>query len=191
MDAAQHDPTLYSLEEYVALENDAIERHEYWQGEIRTVESASLVHSQIRMNVMVSLRAQLRGRPYSALGINQRLRVELADLTAYPDVLIISRPESMSEADPMAVTEANTIIEVLSADTTHRDKDSKFNSYGLLPSLRHYLLIDQRRVEVEHRFRREDGRWAAQIFRSLQHEIKLSAIDCRLRVSEIYDEIEF
>jgi Uma2 family endonuclease len=181
----------YTLEEYLAFENFAEAKHEFANGDIYAMAGATPRHNDIAGNAFTSLKTQLRGRPCVARISDQRLFVEAADLITYPDVVVSYAPGLYSDKDSIALIDATVIIEVLSPSTARYDKGSKFDSYKLLPSLRHYLLIEQNRVEVEHCFLGEEGEWMTQIFRNLDDEIEVAAIGCHLRVSEIYEDIEF
>jgi Uma2 family endonuclease len=191
MSAQRQHLTHWTIEEYLAFENHASDKHEYFQGGVYAMAGSTREHNIISSNILASLHGQLRGRPCSARMADQRLRIEEADLTTYPDVLVVCPPETTSAADRIAVTDATVIIEVLSPSTAQYDKTSKFEFYSFLPSLRHYLLVEQKRVEVEHRFREESGEWTTRGFSDLEDEVELPAIGCRLKVSEIYEEIEF
>ena len=50
----------FSVEEYLAMENDAVEKYEYYQGEIFAVSGAKLPHNTISTNLLVSLGHKLK-----------------------------------------------------------------------------------------------------------------------------------
>ena len=191
MSAQRKHQTSYTLDEYLEFENDSNARHEFYQGEIYAMAGTTPRHNAISLNVAVSLHAQLRGRPCKARAMDQRLRVDAADLTTYPDVLVVCPPEHMSSRDRIAVTDATVVIEILSPSTARYDQTAKFDFYSHLESFRHYLLIEQDWVHIEHRFKLENGEWETQQFTDLEDVIELQTIESRLRVSEIYEEIEF
>ncbi|RYG70890.1 Uma2 family endonuclease [bacterium] len=191
MSALRQHVTHWTIDEYLAFENHANSKHEFLQGSIYAMAGSTPQHTDISLNTAGALRAQLRGKPCSARGLDQRLRVEEADLTTYPDIVVVCPPEKLSDKDRIAFTDATVIIEVLSPSTAQYDKTSKFEYYSYLSSFRNYLLVEQSRIEVEHRFRDENGHWATQIFRNLDDEIALPAIDCTLKLSDIYEEIAF
>ncbi|PQV62433.1 Endonuclease, Uma2 family (restriction endonuclease fold) [Abditibacterium utsteinense] len=191
MSAQRKHQTFYSLDEYLAFENSANARHEYYQGEIYAMAGTTPRHNDIAVNIVSALHSQLRGRPCKARGMDQRLRVDAADLTTYPDVLVVCPPFSMSSRDSIAATDATVIIEVLSPSTARYDQTAKFDFYSNLDSFRHYLLVESNQIGVEHRFKTENGEWTTQTFSALNDEIALQSIECRLTLREIYEEIEF
>ncbi len=191
MSAQRKHQTHYSLTEYLEFENDSNARHEYYQGEIYAMAGTTPRHNKIAVNIVFLLHGQLRGRPCSTRAMDQRLRVDAADLTTYPDILVVCPPERMSSRDSIAVTDATVIIEVLSPSTARYDQAAKFDFYCNLDSFRHYLLVDANSVGVEHRFKTQNGNWQTQTFTELNDEIELQTIECRLTLREIYEEIEF
>ena len=78
-----------------------------------------------------------------------------------------------------------------SRSTAAYDRGRKFENYRQLPSLRHYLLVEQDRVGVEHRYR-ESGAltWESEVFSELDQAIVLGAIQCELKLADLYSRIE-
>jgi Uma2 family endonuclease len=68
------DERYYTPEEYLALEDEALEKHEYYDGRIYAMTGASLSHAQITMNVQVLLANQFRGRPCRAFNTDVKVR---------------------------------------------------------------------------------------------------------------------
>ena len=58
---------VYSAEEYLELERQADERHQFIDGEILAMAGESLSHSRIGINFAGELHSQLRGKPCEAL----------------------------------------------------------------------------------------------------------------------------
>ena len=72
--AFQPEPTEYVLpEDYLRLEGEATEKHEYFEGEIRAMAGANYAHNLVCMNLGGEIRNQLRGRSCSVVGSDQRL----------------------------------------------------------------------------------------------------------------------
>lgn len=63
--------------------------------------------------------------------------------------------------------------------------------YRQLPSLREYLLVAQDRVSVEIYTPGDEGRWILRAYEDLGATVHLPSIGCELKVSEIYDGIDF
>jgi Uma2 family endonuclease len=120
---------------------------------------ANLSHNLIAMNTAVSVANAIRVPDCDCeiLGSNQLVSVR-DDRYYFPDLVIVCRPMQIDTRD--ALRNPVAIIEVLSPSTETDDRTDKFREYQLIPSLRHYVLIDQNRVAVTHYERIANGIWA-------------------------------
>jgi Uma2 family endonuclease len=60
---------IYTIQEYLEIENAAFDKHEYYKGEIFAMSGAAYRHNIISTNVIVSLAQSLKGkgcRPYGS-----------------------------------------------------------------------------------------------------------------------------
>jgi hypothetical protein len=60
-----------------------------------------------------------------------------------------------------------------------------------LPSLTHYVLVSQSRPQLEHYLRQPNGEWLYSSAKELEGTLYLAAVDCTLRLREVYDRIVF
>lgn len=70
---AQSQPA-YTIDDYVALERQSEERHEYLDGQIYAMAGESLEHSIVCFNLAATLGTQLRGKNCLGLSPNMRVR---------------------------------------------------------------------------------------------------------------------
>ena len=77
------------------------------------------------------------------------------------------------------------IIEALSPSTEAYDRGEKFEHYQHIASLKDYLLISQDEVRIEH-YCRQGSEWLRSEFRELADVLSLPAIDCKLRLQDVY-----
>jgi len=179
-----------SICEYLALERRSQEKHEFWGGEIYAMAGGTRIHAKIAGNAFGMIFSQLRGRPCTASGSDQRLHIEAAEVITYSDVIVSCPPEQMSSSDEDALADATVIVEVLSPSTASYDRRAKFEAYKLLPSLRHYVLVDQVVVHLELRTRpTANGEWSVSHFHALQDVVQLNAIGCELLLADVYDRV--
>jgi Uma2 family endonuclease len=192
MSAERRPQIVFTEREYFEFENDSSVKHEYFQGQLYAMAGATVPHNRITGNTFASLHSQLRGRPCEPFTSDQRLKVEANGLIAYPDVLVACEPLLYGQNDRHTLINATVIIEVLSPSTAHYDREGKFDFYRELPSLRHYVLIAQSQMEVDHRwFNSQTGAWQSETFTLPENRVHLAAIDCVLSVAELYERIEF
>ena len=57
----------YSIQEYLEMENAALEKHEYYKGEIFAMSGAGKRHNIILINIILSLGKSLKRKGLSSL----------------------------------------------------------------------------------------------------------------------------
>jgi Uma2 family endonuclease len=87
------------------------------------------------------------------------------------------------------ITNPTVLVEVLSPSTRDYDRGEKFELYRSIPTFRHYLLIEQSAVDVEHRWRAGD-QWSSDRQTSLDDVIRLSSIEADLKIAELYARVQ-
>ena len=191
---------LYSEEEYLALERESEERHEYLDGEIYAMAGESPEHGTICTNIGGQLYNQLRGRDCRLFSKDMKVRSGPAPrpgygpkgLYSYPDLLVVcGELKFMGERRDVLLNPA-VIIEVLSPATEAFDRGEKWARYQTwLPELSDYLMVSQSKPQVEH-YRRQGGAgWLYSLVRGLEEGFSIDSVGCTLRLSDIYDRVEF
>ena len=105
-------------------------------------------------------------------------------LYTYPDASIVCGPKVSDSSETISNT--IVIVEVLSDSTRNYDRGEKFDLYRSIPALRHYLLIEQNFIHLEHRRLESEGSWSNEIVDSLDGVIRLSDLGVELQMAEIY-----
>ncbi len=177
--------------EYLQYEENSPTKHEFYQGQIFAMAGTSSDHNRIAGDSFAALSGQLRGQPCEAFIGDQRIKVEATSLQTYPDVLVACPPLAYDPNDKHTLVDATVIIEVLSRSTASYDRNAKFDNYKRLHSLRHYVLIEQKQIEVTHHFLSAAGDWQGEVFESLDDVVSLNAIECQLELREVYRRINF
>jgi Uma2 family endonuclease len=181
----------YSPEEYLALEETAEYRSEYYRGEIFAMAGGSANHNRIAGNIYLSLRETLEGKPGEALITDMRLHVKKNSLYTYPDVMVVCSRIEYVKGRTDTLTNPVVIIEVLSDSTQAYDRGAKFELYRAIESLQDYVLVDQARVHVEYFHKLEDGRWLLAEFNELEAVLRLEAVNVELPLSRVYQRVEW
>ena len=179
-------------EEYLALEREALEKHEYFDGEIFDMAGTSEEHANISSNINVSLHFQLKKRPCKSYQSDLRVHIPKTGLYTYPDVLVVcGKPQLLEDAYLDTVLNPIVIVEVLSPSTADYDKGTKFDHYRTIESLQEYVLVWQNKKRVARYAKQSDGSWLLRDFIGEDAEILLSSIDCQLTIEDIYDKVDF
>lgn len=177
----------YTVEDYLSLQRGVELKLEYFDGEIYAMAGGSVNHNRISRNVLTTLASQLEGTGCEAFGSDMRI-VTPSGLYTYPDASAVCG-ETRRGTDEMIVNPV-VLVEVLSDSTREYDRARKFDLYRSIPTLRHYVLIEQASVEVEHRCREEEGGWVAEHFDDLGQTVRLVGADLTLSLEQIYAGVE-
>jgi Uma2 family endonuclease len=177
-------------EEYLRLERAAEYKSEYYQGEMFAMSGASFPHSRIQRNLLVEFSLALRDKACEALGSDVRIRVAATGLYTYPDVVVICGQPEFADDQKDTVLNPTVIIEVLSPSTETYDRGQKFRQYRTIPSLQHYVLVDQFAMRVEHHRRQPDESWVGQYLDKPEDELRLDPIGVVIPLHLIYARVE-
>jgi Uma2 family endonuclease len=181
----------YTCEEYLELEVNSLERHEYIDGEIILMTGGTPNHSQIAINLGGTLNYVFRRQPYRVSVADQRLWIPKKSIYTYPDVMVVQGDLQMQEGRRDTITNPLVIAEVLSKSTKSYDKDEKFATYRTIPTFQEYILIDQYEVHVEQYFKTDDKRWTFTEYDDLNETLCLNSMAFEIALADIYDKIEF
>jgi Uma2 family endonuclease len=142
----------FSVAEYLALERESEERHEYLDGYVYAMAGESPEHSDICANLAGILYLQLRGTPCRVWskdtkvrsGPEPRSRRAMKGLFSYPDLVVVCGAPQFHDTYRDVLLNPTVIIEVLSSSAEIFDRGEKFWRYRTwLPALTNYLLVSQ------------------------------------------------
>ncbi len=181
----------YNPTQYLALEEQALDKHEYAAGEIFAMAGGSANHNLIASNVNALLNFGLENEPCQVFTSDMKVLVKSSGLYTYPDVLVVCSDLEFAEGREDTLTNPLVIVEVLSKSTRDYDRGTKFDLYRELPSLEDYVVIDQERVFVEYHHKLADGRWVLTIFNQLQTTLHLQSLDFEMPLGRIYHKVKW
>lgn len=183
----------YTIAEYLAMEEKAVDKHEYHAGEILAMSGGSVRHSLIAANVVGETPSRLKGSGCRVFESNLRVAVARSARYFYPDASIVCGEPAIDENDPQATTITNprVVIEVLSDSTEAYDRGEKFGHYRLLDSLQEYVLVAQTTPSVEVYTRQGDGTWIFTASRGLDASATLRSVGVALPLAEVYAGIDW
>lgn len=184
-------------EEYLAIEEKAEYRSEYWNGvmvplhgEPFELAGASESRNTITLNIAVLFRLELsdKCRTYAS---EMKVFIEKKNKFYYPDVLAVcGELEFYQERRNISVNPI-IIVEVLSGSTTMKDRTEKLWAYQSLESVQEYVLVSQDKAVVEKYIRRNNNEWNYSATIGLESSVTFESIDLGLTLKEIYDLVEF
>lgn len=180
-----------SPQQYLALEDHAEFRSEYWNGEIVAMAGGSPAHNRIVRNLARRLGNQLDGTACEPYLLETKVRVSDCNTYFYPDILIACGPIELEEGATEAVHNPIAIIAVLSPSTESTDRGYKFACYRRLPSLQWYILAQTEAPFLEVFERQPDNRWMLSELNGLDATLNIEAAGVSLRLREIYEKVAF
>ncbi|BAY64723.1 hypothetical protein NIES22_48230 [Calothrix brevissima NIES-22] len=181
----------YSPEEYLELEVNSEERHEYIDGQIILKSGGTPNHNQIVGNFSAALNVALKRQPYRAYITDQRLWIPNRRIHTYPDVMIVNTPLEYQEGRRDTLMNPVFIAEVLSKSTKSYDRDEKFAAYRTIPSFQEYVLIDQYKMHVEQYFKTENNKWIFSEYEDGDVMLSLASVSFQITLADIYDKVDF
>jgi Uma2 family endonuclease len=179
-----------SIEEYLAGELVAKQKHEYSAGRVYAMAGARNVHNRIAVSLITSLGGRLRGRPCEPFNSDTKVRVRLATHTRfyYPDAMVVCEPNS---ADETFQDRPVVIAEVISEATRRIDEGEKREAYLTIATLSTYLLIERTSPRVVVYERNELGGFSEFVYEGLDAIVPLPAVGISLPLSELYERVDF
>ena len=177
----------YSIEEYLQMENEALEKHEYYKGEIFAMSGAGNRHNIISINIIVSLGNSLKGKSCQPFGSDMRIHIPENTLFIYPDISVICGDIISPNADENSATNPTVIIEILSPSTRNYDRGVKFMLYRAIPTLKEYILVEAESIHVEQFAINKEGLWQLKEFSSENDQLMLESVNVNLLLRDIYD----
>ncbi|MFK7820734.1 MAG: Uma2 family endonuclease [Planctomycetaceae bacterium] len=180
--------TFVTVAEYLKGEDRSEVKHEYIAGYVYAMVGAKNSHNIIATNVLGHLFGQLNGEPCRAFNSDTKIRIRMKDQTRfyYPDVSIVcsANPQGDSFQDSPAV-----IFEVLSDSTRRTDEGEKCDAYLTIPTLTHYVMLEQDSVRAIVYQRGLQG-FERRIVSGPDECIRFDEIDAELRLGDAYDGVE-
>jgi len=178
----------FTAEEYLAMEKESEEKHEFFEGEVFARAGASARHNVIFSNTFIALGIKLKGNPCRPYGSDLRIHVAQNTLFTYPDISIICGEIVPSKLDEDTATEPSVLIEILSPSTKNYDRGGKFKLYRDIPTLKEYILIDSESIGIEVFRINNQGHWELEEYRSQENTLAIQTVNVLLPLADIYQD---
>ena len=182
-----YERSVFSQEEYLAMEKAARTKHEFFKGEIFAMSGASHRHNKIFSNLFGELSYRLKASRWQPYGSELRIHIPENTLYTYPDISIICNELIASDLDEDTVVLPTVLIEILLKSTKNYDRGDKFRLYREIPSLKEYHLVDSESISVESWRINLKGNWELEEFRSTQGNLDIPAVSVSIPFIDIYN----
>lgn len=177
-------------EEYLEMEEAALEKHEYYNGEVFAMSSVKIPHTTISMNLLSSMLPNLKRKPCKPFNSDQRLYIKKRGIFTYPDLFVVcGKPETRNN-DNYNVMNPSVIIEILSPSTKNYDRTTKFAFYRDIPSLKEYILVDSQMINIEVFSINDNQTWEGKEYNSINDSLHIQTILLSIPLADIYEDVE-
>ncbi len=167
------------LDAFVGWHEQQPETFEFVGGTPVMMAPASRAHTMLKGTVFAALRQALAGSGCTAYSDGIEIRGH--GISAIPDVVVSCHPPDLSTPVERAPV---LIVEIVSPTTALRDRVQKWEAYRRIPSLSHYLLVEQDRRLAELHTRKSDLVFEERFIEA--GPVPLDAIGVTLDVAAIY-----
>lgn len=179
---------LYSIEEYLRLEEYAIEKSEYKNGKIIKMAGGTLPHNVISANFIGEIRNAIieKNKPCVVASGDMKIYMPAYRFFNYSDGLVFCGEPEFYNNTTDSLINPTLIVEVSSDSTEVYDRTDKFDEYCSLDSFQEYIIASQKQMRVEVWTKQEGEKWMVQLYNKPNDKIKLLSIDCELDINRIY-----
>lgn len=176
----------FSFREYLAWESEQPQKHEFVRGETFAMAGARRSHVTVCLNLASAFKSHLRGTPCRAYMAGMKLRLEEADASFYPDVMVTC--DQSDHAADLYLSHPMLVVEVLSENTAAYDRGDKFADYRKSTSLREYAVVDINARRVECYRRNAENRWVLHDFS--EGECHFASIDLSMPLAVVFEDVD-
>lgn len=175
-----------SLENFLAWENQQVEKHEFHRGEVFAMVRGRRTHGRVVSNLNRRLDEQLDNSPCQVFAESMKIQIA-KDTILYPDLFVTcDKADLVTE---MIFRSPTLVIEVLSPSTQAYDRSQKFALYRRLDSLQEYILVDPETRRIDGFRRDADGRWVLHDM-SQDAVMDCASVGCKVALADIFQGLE-
>jgi Uma2 family endonuclease len=182
---------LYTVAEYLAMEETAEYRSEYFEGEIFAMAGGTMSHDQIVGDFYRLVGNELVGGPCQPLTSNMKIRIQDSSAYYYPDLSVVCGEPAFEDKKELILKNPVLIVEVLSDSTEGFDRGEKFQRYKQIDSLREYVLITQKKPQIDVLYKTEGGFWRLDSYEGRDDVMELRSLGIKLKLEDIYRRVKF
>lgn len=175
---------------YLAMERAAFEKSEYFDGQLYPMAGATKEHNRIKENLSGQFYAALEDHACQSFSSDFRVHIPANSLYAYPDLIVGCGELALLDDQFDTLLNPVVLVEILSKSTRGYDKNAKFALYRDIPTLREYMIVDSRRVNVAVWQKSLEGAWSLAVETAQPDDvIRIDSIDFTLPVRKIYNRV--
>ena len=177
---------IYTVEEYILLEEAAEVRHEFVNGNLYEMSGASREHHKLCKKFLRILEDMLLGKGYEVNMENMKVAIPGGNQFYYPDIFITK--EKQTDQNKYIQYQPELIIEVLSESTRTKDSIDKFIQYQKIETLQYYLIAEPEKCLIICYFKLANNEWDMVSYTQIEEVIQLLNLNISLPLNQIYTQ---
>ena len=184
----------YTLDEWLALEEELDTRFEYEDGQlfdVRAMAGGSLQHGRACANATRHFGNALDGLSCFVYGAEVKIDVASSKAYYYPDASINGGTEDLGATNG-SYTNPSVVIEVVSRSSYARDCVDKLQVYATIPTLLEYVLVFLHRPAVHVLSRHSTANpMTLHTYVGLETRLTVPSLSISVALSDLYRRVEF
>ncbi len=180
-------PRKWTIDEWLAYEEETHTRYEYIDGDIYAMSGGTATHSRIIMNLTQALGRLINWSTCELFPADMRVHIN-DEKYLYADLSAVCGTAQFQDDKETMLLNPLLVIEVTSPSSTAYDLGIKAEFYQQIDSLKAYLVIDQDRYHARL-FIRQNNTWLVEDIYQKDADIPLNSLNCTLSMQDIYRNI--
>jgi len=177
--------------EYLAIEEKAEFKSEYYNGEMFATAGANEKHNFVNENLVLEVGSRLKGGPCRTVSRDMRMKVEETGLYTYPDMMIFCGKPEYDSLNKNTLINPAVVFEVLSQSSENYDRGAKFRMYQKRLSIREIVLVSQDQPLIQVFTRQPDETWLLTTFDDMTGNFSLLTLPVSVPMVDVYRDVEF
>lgn len=182
--------TFISEKEYLDEERNALNKSEYYKGEIFAMAGATKVHNRIVASIISSIGQFLKGGDCHFYPSDLRVHNSENSLYTYPDVTFVCGKEEYLDDEFDTLLNPTVLFEIFSSVEDYDRGAKLFKLYRSIPSLKNYVLVSSTEYAAEVYTRIENDEWKLITTKGKTGNIHISAINFHLSLTDVYAQVD-
>lgn len=179
---------LFTVEEWLDLEQQSEVRHEFYFGQLIPMAGEAKDANRIAKNFIKRLDDTLLEKGFETFSHDVKAEVLPNGIYRYPDLVVAPVIDDEHE---YIVKHPVLLLEVASAESAQRDRVKKRKEYHQVAYLWYYLIVSQDEMSVEVHQRNAEDTWGVTYFTEPQDLIELPRLGVSIQVADLYDRVKF
>jgi len=178
---------VYSVEEYIKLDETGMLRHEFYNGKLFDMPGETLLHNEVCIKLLMLLTSTLKVNGWKTYIESVKVKIENEEIYLYPDIVVTKPEQNISSTfEKYIIYNPILIAEVLSDSTRKYDSTDKFIQYQKISTLHYYLLVEPEKHVVFFYEKNDNQEWTARTFTEMEEVISFPALQSQLTLADIY-----